>query len=132
MTSAFSLGPAASRRGLELKPRFLRILKKMLLIENRASIPFILNLLNWNSSEQRLCFDPSFCWNMERLYSCILINLRLVPFEYFQNMDKPFRISKIEFMPGTESRDISTNPLKSSVLSKWCSIWLINYERNQE
>ena len=54
-------------------------------------------------------FWPLVLLNIERLYSCILINLRLVPFEYFQNMDKPFRISKIEFMPRTGSRDTSAN-----------------------
>ena len=79
----------------------------------------LLNHLNWNSSEQRWCFDPSFCWNMERLYSCILINLRLVPFEYFQNMDKPFRISKIEFMAGTWSRDISANLTPTMWWKQW-------------
>ena len=88
---------------------------------NVELVPIMLNHLNWKLSVQRWCFDPSFCLNMERLYSCILINLRLVPFEYFQNMDKPVRISKIEFMPGKESRDISTN----LTLAMWLKAWVI-------
>ena len=60
---------------------------------------FVLSIqssMNWGmNAHQKLPSEK-----ITHINTIILINLRLVPFEYFQNMDKPVRISKIEFMPG--------------------------------